>query len=157
MSTFTNDKDITEMSRQELHELNIVSTKHLTKRELNEFKRKERNSSKPFENPGIKFGYPPCCINYFHSNNYYKPNYNRLHNTAGLTESGFSPCLLHMKQLAKGEITIEELLKTRKCRYAFPCQGRECNDAGVLFERVAGDKTWVEYYDNYPKYYIHKI
>jgi hypothetical protein len=156
------DEELDNMSRQELYDLNVISTKHLSKRELNEFNKKRMNSCSNFQEWEDRLGYPQCCVNEYTAHlismrsnlpsNYDNKTYKRLEKKAGTDGTGFRPCLTHIKQLAKKEITIEELLKNRRCRYAFPEHGRKCNTDGWVEE---GEDT--TYYFNYPKYYIHSI
>ncbi len=64
---------------------------------------------------GEWFGYPKCCIHYFDSgeviteDQYMAANY-----------TGFVPCPDHAKQVLKGDVKLEDLIKSRKCEVPFP-------------------------------------
>jgi hypothetical protein len=61
------------------------------------------------------FGYPQCCIDHFTSGKEITPDQYKAANY-----HGFVPCPEHTKQILDGEITLESLIKNRKCKTPFP-------------------------------------
>jgi len=57
----------------------------------------------------------------------HKSFYDELLPKAGIYNTGFIPCIHHLTLLVSKSITIEELLKDRKCQHAFPKQCRPTN------------------------------
>ena len=81
---------------------------------------------KLYERPGLHFGYPTCCIDQFRAGiqKSHTSLYDELLPKAGVYNTGFIPCIDHLMLLATKKITIDEVLKDRKCQYAFPKQCR---------------------------------
>jgi hypothetical protein len=75
-----------------------------------------------FELFGLHFGYPTCCIEQFQMDilKTHKSLYDELLPKARLCHTGFIPCIDHLMLLSSKHITIEELLKDRKCQHVFP-------------------------------------
>ena len=82
-----------------------------------------------FERSGLHFGYPTCCIDQFqtHILKSHKSLYDELLPKAGLYNTGFIPCMDHLMRLVSKSITIEEVLKDRKCQHVFPKHCRPTN------------------------------
>ena len=79
-----------------------------------------------FIDMGQYFGYPTCCIESFLFNVatvQVTGGLHRLHNEDQIKaadNTGFVPCAEHVKQIAEGKITLEELITDRKCPTPFP-------------------------------------
>ena len=79
--------------------------------------------NKPF---GIELGYPECCIDEFCSlspgvlaTRKSTKNDEKKARAAyiGSEYSGFIPCLKHAKQINRGEITLQSLIKNRSSKF----------------------------------------
>jgi hypothetical protein len=77
-----------------------------------------------FEALGLHFGYPPCCIEQYQRRilKSHKSLYDELLPKVGIDNTGFIPCIDHLMLLVSKSITIEEVLKDRKCQHVFPKQ-----------------------------------
>lgn len=72
---------------------------------------------------GEHFGYPPCCIEFFKTQEHITTHlsiYEELLPKSGVNNTGFIPCLDHLRLLCDNKVTIQELLKNRKCETKFP-------------------------------------
>ena len=63
---------------------------------------------------GNWFGYPLCCTEYFSNDVLSEDQYK------AANETGFVPCPEHTRQILNGEITLESIIKDRKCPIPFP-------------------------------------
>jgi len=81
-------------------------------------------SLKMYERSGEHYGYPQCCMDSFRERTLrsHKSLYDELLLVAGLLKTGFIPCIDHLLLLSSKSITINELLKNRKCKHIFPKQ-----------------------------------
>ena len=76
-----------------------------------------------FEKLGEHFGYPPCCIEFFKTQEHMTTHvslYEELMPKSGAYATGYIPCLNHLRLLCDNKVTIQELLKGRKCESTFP-------------------------------------
>ena len=64
---------------------------------------------------GEWFGYPTCCIDHFVSGEEVSQDQYKAANY-----TGFVPCPEHAKKVLSGEISLESLVKGRRCRIPFP-------------------------------------
>ena len=77
---------------------------------------------------GEHFGYPSCCIEFFKTQEHttiHLSLYEELLPKSGVNHTGFIPCLDHLKLLCDNKVTIQELLKDRKCQTPFPYHLRD--------------------------------
>lgn len=66
---------------------------------------------------GVYFGYPQCCITSFSVT--MGIVYNKLGKQAG-NETGFVPCPICAKRVLSGAIKLENLITNRECNTPFP-------------------------------------
>jgi hypothetical protein len=72
---------------------------------------------------GEHFGYPACCIVFFKSQEHMTTHlslYEELMPKSGAYRTGYIPCLNHLRLLCNNKVTIQQLLKERKCETPFP-------------------------------------
>ena len=68
-------------------------------------------------NYGKLYGYPDCCIEYFHKNfNNYSEDQKKV--SEG---NGFIPCPFHTSMILQGTIKISDLIQNRKAPRPYPC------------------------------------
>ncbi len=92
------------------------------------FKEKEMST----RDLGRYFGYPECCIDYFHKRNDKrndkkndKKNDKEKSTSLSSSETGFIPCPSCANKIIIGEVKIEDLICNRECETVFP------NDNGM--------------------------
>jgi len=89
------------------------------------------NTFNSYEKTGIHYGFPLCCINSFRDgiHNINAKLYKVQMPNTGVNNTGYIPCLEHLNLLTNKQVTIDELLKNRKCESSFPNAGRgmQCN------------------------------
>lgn len=81
-----------------------------------------------FEKLGEHFGYPHCCIEFFKTQEHMSIHlslYEELMPKSGAYATGYIPCLNHLRLLCDNKVTIQELLKNRKCETKFPFHRRD--------------------------------
>lgn len=81
---------------------------------------------KHFQMMGKYFGYPQCCIDEFCTSTAWDDN--QLKVSYG---TGFKPCRAHAKQIAEGELKLNDLIKDRYCSLPFPIQWDEFMAADI--------------------------
>lgn len=68
---------------------------------------------------GQYYGYPQCCIDMFTENIIFLKKHSKEQLKAS-KGTGFIPCLNHTNDINSGKLTLQELIKNRKCVLKFP-------------------------------------
>jgi hypothetical protein len=95
---------------------------------------------------GEHFGYPMCCIEFFKTQDHMTTHlslYEELMPKSGAYRTGYIPCLNHLRLLCDNKVTIQELLKGRKCLTRFPHHRRDidrCAECVIRRKQFFKDK-----------------
>lgn len=81
---------------------------------------------------GQYYGYPKCCVNHFVDNILngkksiieYRKKYVKNYNTSKHT--GFIPCTRHTNLILANKMSLEDLIRNRKCKKNFPNDDDDC-------------------------------
>jgi hypothetical protein len=103
--------------------------------------------SKSFEKLGEHFGYPVCCIEFFKTQEHMTTHlslYEELMPKSGAYRTGYIPCLNHLRLLCDNKVTIQELLKGRKCLTIFPFHRRDIDRCAECAIRLKATMAWLK-------------